>query len=753
MSSRGEPRARRQASSREKRNTARYFTETRQVALGAARRARCCGASSPTCTMPKAQGSAGPGAHRGRHLHLAGRQRREDRAAGHAQDRREDRRELQGREDRVDLAHQRRRSSTSRSKRASSIAARSSTTSSCKLDSIHDLPSGARPINFIKDFGDTAALMLTVASPQGRATSSWSCARARSAHAIDSGRAHGAATAGATLVVALSAVDQRRAAAARRPAACARSRAQARPARRAPHRGAGLLGIDVGADADDATAAAAAHASSSRERLQPVRASSRRLAAGGHPRSQGHARRASRAVAGDRYTYRELDDFTDRSSATCRRVPQVVEGARAPASCPSGSTSTTRRSGWPRYGLPASRSSATCSPARNITVPGRHARDRRQERHHRSVGRAHERAGDRRHAGRQRAGGRAACTCATSSTSAATTRARRATSTTTRARRRRQCVRIARHHARRADAAGRADRRFRRRRRRAARPRCSAAVARRSDPARAPPTSRCRSRRTSSLFMTQPVRGDRAGRHRRADRLLGMALGAADGAVDPDHAGDDLRLHAAARHRHPADLDRLADHRARPAGRRSGRRRRRDQALAGRRLAAALVAAWLGTDQAGDGDPVRDHHQHRRLPAVAALSAATSGSFIYTLAGRAHLLAGRLAHRLDDLHAAARLLPACARPEARADAGRAAHARLRQRYYARRRLGASITATSVLSVAVVLRSWSASACARDLKTGVLPARTCRTSPTSTSGCPRTRRSSATRDDGARRPSA
>jgi multidrug efflux pump subunit AcrB len=35
-----------------------------------------------------------------------------------------------------------------------------------KLDSIDDLPDGAGPINFIKDFGDTAALMLTVASPK-----------------------------------------------------------------------------------------------------------------------------------------------------------------------------------------------------------------------------------------------------------------------------------------------------------------------------------------------------------------------------------------------------------------------------------------------------------------------------------------------------------------------------------------------------------------------------------------------------------
>src|SRR4029079_13726909 len=35
-----------------------------------------------------------------------------------------------------------------------------------KLDAINDLPTGAGPINFIKDFGDTAALMLTVASPR-----------------------------------------------------------------------------------------------------------------------------------------------------------------------------------------------------------------------------------------------------------------------------------------------------------------------------------------------------------------------------------------------------------------------------------------------------------------------------------------------------------------------------------------------------------------------------------------------------------
>src|SRR5262249_41171443 len=35
-----------------------------------------------------------------------------------------------------------------------------------KLDAISGLPEGAGPVNFVKDFGDTAALMLTVASPK-----------------------------------------------------------------------------------------------------------------------------------------------------------------------------------------------------------------------------------------------------------------------------------------------------------------------------------------------------------------------------------------------------------------------------------------------------------------------------------------------------------------------------------------------------------------------------------------------------------
>jgi multidrug efflux pump subunit AcrB len=35
-----------------------------------------------------------------------------------------------------------------------------------RLEAVHDLPDGAGPIQYLKDFGDTAALLLTVASPR-----------------------------------------------------------------------------------------------------------------------------------------------------------------------------------------------------------------------------------------------------------------------------------------------------------------------------------------------------------------------------------------------------------------------------------------------------------------------------------------------------------------------------------------------------------------------------------------------------------
>ena len=68
-----------------------------------------------------------------------------------------------------------------------------------KLDTLTDLPQGAGPLNFIKDFGDTAALMLTVASPKVDETEV--AIRARSVQrAIEEARAQADPSAGTTRV-------------------------------------------------------------------------------------------------------------------------------------------------------------------------------------------------------------------------------------------------------------------------------------------------------------------------------------------------------------------------------------------------------------------------------------------------------------------------------------------------------------------------------------------------------------------------
>ena len=152
----------------------------------------------------------------------------------------------------------------------------------------------------------------------------------------------------------------------------------------------------------------------------------------------------------------------------------------------------------------------------------------------------------------------------------------------------------------------------------------------------------------------QPLRGDHPGGDRLTDRLLGLAFGAADGVGDPDHALHHLRDVAHAGDRSAAGLHRHADHRSRPAGGRAGGRRRCDQEPAGGGSAAAHRRV-AGADKAHHGDHLRHHHQHRRLPAVPD-SARGHGRIFIQPAHRADLLFGGGADRGDDLHPLPRLL-------------------------------------------------------------------------------------------------
>jgi multidrug efflux pump subunit AcrB len=195
-----------------------------------------------------------------------------------------------------------------------------------KLDSIHDLPQGAGPINFVKDFGDTAALMLTVASPPvGESEIAPRAAELRAA--IEQERARAAGGRRFTLVFNLpqSVPPHMLRAPSELFLAFVRERGFASDVR--VIEGGGFLGFDGASDLDDAQLLAHVRQFTS-EKLQ---------AAEFHPdawppvvvRDPAEAQAKLLALGGDKYSYRELDDFTDRIEKTLKLIPQVSKVSRS----------------------------------------------------------------------------------------------------------------------------------------------------------------------------------------------------------------------------------------------------------------------------------------------------------------------------------------------------------------------------------------------------------------------------------------
>jgi multidrug efflux pump subunit AcrB len=193
-----------------------------------------------------------------------------------------------------------------------------------KLDQIHDLPAGAGPINFIKDFGDTAALLLTVASPKAGDVELALRARAIK-KAITTARREQVGR--ATLVVAFPPSINRRSL---RRSAEAGATAIVESGVGGDARvieGPGFLGIDVATTADDQRLVEALMGFA-RERLRLSEL---------HPdvwpptvvRDPADTETKLRAVVGDRYTYRELDEYTDTIQRYLQTVPQVSKVVRS----------------------------------------------------------------------------------------------------------------------------------------------------------------------------------------------------------------------------------------------------------------------------------------------------------------------------------------------------------------------------------------------------------------------------------------
>jgi multidrug efflux pump subunit AcrB len=209
-----------------------------------------------------------------------------------------------------------------------------------KLDSIRDLPPGAGPVEFIKDFGDTAALMLTVASP--RADGLLIEQRARGLRqAIETARGQSGGANRASVIIGLpSGLSQNRIVAAREalarhlqesgfaPGAAAPGMAASGMVEDArPLSGPDFIGADLAGDRDDASILAASEAFL-RTKL-PL--------SGFQPdvwkpvviRDLDEAGEKLKSAAPDKYTYRELDEYSDLIARTLQNTPLVSKVTRA----------------------------------------------------------------------------------------------------------------------------------------------------------------------------------------------------------------------------------------------------------------------------------------------------------------------------------------------------------------------------------------------------------------------------------------
>src|SRR6201993_4133671 len=197
-----------------------------------------------------------------------------------------------------------------------------------RLDAIHDLPQGAGPILYIKDFGDTSALMRTVASPPADpAQVAWvsklveaQIRQVRSGldaytqprrsivvvfpKSIDSGQVEHT----------LSWVTQQLAA----QQLCSDVRFFS---------GAGFTGVDVATNLSTSDLQSALQKFAAQQlQTDEFHPDAWQPAIIGDPAT---ALATLQAVAGDKYTYRDLDDFTDTIQRSLKTLPIVAKVERS----------------------------------------------------------------------------------------------------------------------------------------------------------------------------------------------------------------------------------------------------------------------------------------------------------------------------------------------------------------------------------------------------------------------------------------
>lgn len=195
-----------------------------------------------------------------------------------------------------------------------------------RLDGIHDLPDGAGPINFIKDFGDTAALMLTVASPKAGAAEIGPRATAIR-QAIERERAKIASTKDRfTLVFNVPQSVPLRMIHTPVDLFIGYLKEKDTATDLRTIEGTGFIGVDGSSKADDQMLLGFL------QRFVAERMQSAEF----HPdvwlpiivRDPREIEQRLTAVAGDKYSYREMDDFTDLIERTLKTIPTVSKVER-----------------------------------------------------------------------------------------------------------------------------------------------------------------------------------------------------------------------------------------------------------------------------------------------------------------------------------------------------------------------------------------------------------------------------------------
>ncbi|HYZ87395.1 MAG TPA: efflux RND transporter permease subunit, partial [Bryobacteraceae bacterium] len=193
-----------------------------------------------------------------------------------------------------------------------------------KLDEIKDLPDGAGPIYFIKDFGDTAALMLTVASPRAGAEEIASRA-ADIRKALEDARRTLPGTRAAVVLAYPAGMDPELL---RRPAEILRLSWVDRKVGDGIQivQGSGFIAVDLATTRSDADL---------RNEIQRFAAENVRSDQV-HPdlwrpiivRDPADTARLLASVAGDKYSYREMDNLTEVIERQLKLIPLVSKVER-----------------------------------------------------------------------------------------------------------------------------------------------------------------------------------------------------------------------------------------------------------------------------------------------------------------------------------------------------------------------------------------------------------------------------------------